>query len=114
LCAHVCSDACIAWLEIRYPGIYRGQDHYNHWLFYTAKDVYLSDVPRQQALRFMLVCAVNPPSVPRDWRAQLRAHGWRAEQVRRRCLLLPLRRLCCLAHLRGHVFWQATATSGSA
>ena len=86
----MCSDAYVAWMEMHYTGIYRGKDHYNDWLFYAAKDRFPRDVPRQQALRFMLISAINPISIPRDWRAQLKQHGWRSSQVRA-CLLCVLR-----------------------
>jgi hypothetical protein len=78
----VCSDAYIAWIESRFCGIYRGKDLYNDWLFYAARDRFPSDVPRQQALRFMLIVAVSPATIPRDWRDQLRQHGWRSAQAR--------------------------------
>jgi hypothetical protein len=101
-----CSDVCILWLETRYLGIYRGKDHYNDWLFYAAKDVYPADVPRQQALKFMLIIACNPTTIPRDWRDQLKAHGWRTAQAR------PRPRLACLAAPRGPATWSACLANG--
>jgi hypothetical protein len=91
----VCSDECITWLDTRYPGVHRGQNHYDHWTFYTAKGLYSSDVLRQQALRCMLVSAVNPPSAPRDWRTQLRMHNWCTQQMRR-WRLPPRLHNCCV------------------
>ena len=83
-----CSDAFITWLEAHYPGIYRGKDLHNDWLAYAARARFRDDMPRQQALKFMLLVACSPTSVASDFRSGLKSHGWRGAQVR-----LPLRPL---------------------
>lgn len=68
-------------METHYPGIYRGRDLYNDWLYYAARDAFPGDRARQEVLRMMFIIAVNPISIPKNWQAQLKRYGWRKSQI---------------------------------
>jgi hypothetical protein len=79
----MCSDAYVLWMETYYPGIYRDKDLRNDWLFCAARDEFPleSDKAKQEALRMMLIVAVDPISIPKNWQASLKKLGWCRAQI---------------------------------
>jgi hypothetical protein len=69
-------------MEANYDGIYRGKHHINDSLCSAARLCYPGDMPRREALRFMLIIACDPASIDKSWRKDLKRHGWRTSQIR--------------------------------
>jgi hypothetical protein len=99
---NACSEAFLDWMERHYNGIYRGKDFYDNWLFYASKATFV-DIPRREAMLFMLLVACNPRRVPRDSRAALKKCGWRGAQIN---AMAPF---AAFHAARITVLWQATA-----